>query len=344
VSAPVREGKSPKTSAILLVMNQKYPDHLLGLIQQVSANYQVPPPKRKQRGKQPDFSALSFLLLTVVAVVTKTFCDSEMFRLLSADAPLRAACGFSRTPHRITISRRLKALLPVAEEQIKLCGQRIVAEVVATQAQTVSAVDGRMYEALGAKWHKADRLLNRIPSGLRNVDTESYWSKSGYRGWIQGYRLTMQTLVFPEPVPLFAAFRSNQEGEITTAKMALKEQRFVVTDVLLGDQAFSDAEFRAAYGEAQGWVLTHKQLPKQRRSWKHDLFAYRKETIELLFQRVMQAVGIKGCPTKGEAKNAAFILAGVWLYQICWLQNYRDGKPPAIIKEQIDLARWRTSI
>jgi len=94
----------------------------------------------------------------------------------------------------------------------------------------------------------------------------------------------MQTLVFPEPVPLFAAFRSNKEGEITTAKMALKEQRFVVTDVLLGDQAFSDAEFRAAYGEAQGWVLTHKQLPKQRRSWKHDLFAYRKETIELLWR------------------------------------------------------------
>ena len=91
-------------------MNQKYPDHLLALLQQVAANYQVPPPKPKQRGAQPVFSPLSFLLLAVVGVVTKTFCDSELFRLLASDEVLRAACGFSRTPHRTTISRRLKAL------------------------------------------------------------------------------------------------------------------------------------------------------------------------------------------------------------------------------------------
>ena len=274
-------------------MNQREPDHLLALIRQVAATYQLPPPPRK-RGRQPEFSPLSFLLLAVVAVVTKTFCDSELSRLLASDEPLRTVLGFSRPPHRTTISRRLKTLLAAAEEQIKLCGQQIVAEAGDSQAHIISAIDGRMYEALGAKWHSSDREIHRIPSGLRNVDTESYWSKSRYRGWVQGYRLTLQTLVFPEPVPLFAAFRSNKEGEITTAKMALKEQQLVVTDVLLGDEAFSDAEFRAAYRQAQGWVLTNKQLPKQRRSWKHDLFAYRKETIELLFQRICQAVGIKG--------------------------------------------------
>ncbi len=152
----------------------------------------------------------------------------------------------------------------------------------------------------------------------------------------------MQSLVFPEPVPLFAAFRSNQEGEIATVNAALAAKRMVVTDLLLGDAVFSDAEFRRLYHEAQGWVLTSKQLPRTRRSWKDDLFAYRKETLELLFQRIMQAVGSKGCPAKGNGKNAAFILAGVWLYQSCWLQNYRAGKPAAVIKEQIDLARWRT--
>jgi hypothetical protein len=324
-------------------MNQKEPDHLLDLIRQVAATYQPPPPKRK-RGRQPHFSPLSFLLLAVVAVVTKTFCDSELFRLLRADEDLRYACGFSRTPHRTTILRRLKTLYAEAEQQIAVLGQVIVTTVAAGENQTVGAIDGRLYEAVGAKWHSADRLQNRIPAGLRNVDTESYWSKSHYRGWVQGYRLTLQTLVFPEPVPLFAAFRSNKEGEITTAKTALKEKQLVVTDVLLGDEAFSDAGFRAAYRQAKGWVLTHKQLSKQRRSWKHDLFAYRKETIELLFQRICQALGIKSCPAKGTGKNAAFVLAGVWLYQICWLRNYRDGKPAAMIKEQIDLARWRTPI
>ncbi len=42
--------------------------------------------------------------------------------------------------------------------------------------------------------------------------------------------------------------------------------------------------------------------------------------------------------------DAAFILAGVWLYQSCWLQNYRAGKPTAVIKDQIDLARWRANM
>lgn len=115
--------------------------------------------------------------------------------------------------------------------------------------------------------------------------------------------MTLQTLVFPEPVPLCAAFRSNKEGEITTAKTALKEKRLIVTAVLLGDEAFADAEFRSTYRHAKGWVLTHKQLSTARRSWKHDLFAYRKETIELLFQRICQAVGIKGCPTKGNGRE-----------------------------------------
>ena len=321
-------------------MKPDIPDHLLELIQQISANYQTPPEKPKQRGREPDFSPLSFLLLAVVAVVTKTFCDSELFRFLDKDDLVRATCGFSRTPHRTTISRRLKTLVAVAEQQISFFGKQLIGEVVA-QTPTVSALDGRMYEALGPKWHKTDREQNRIPTGLRNVDTESYWSKSGYRGWVQGYRLSLQTLCFPAPVPLCAAFRSNKEGEITTAKAALREQRLIVTDVLLGDEGFSDSGFRAAYKEAGGWVLTNQELPQQRRSWKNDLFAYRKETIELLFQRVMQAVGIKRCVAKGEAKNGAFILAGIWLYQICWLQNYRVGKPAAIIKEQIDLARCR---
>jgi len=321
-------------------MKLKAPDHLLDLIQQVSANYQLPPAQRKKRGKEPDFSPLSFLLLAVVAVVTKTFCDSELFRFLDHDEPLRTACGFSRTPHRTTISRRLKTLVSVAEQQISLLGKQIIREVAA-HTPIITALDGRMYEALGPKWHTADREQNRIPPGLRNVDQESYWSKSGYRGWVQGYRLSLQTLAFPEPVPLCAAFRSNREGEMTTAKVALREKCLIVTDVLLGDEGFSDSEFRLAYEKAGGWVLTNKELPRKRRSWKNDLFGYRKETIELLFQRVMQAVSIKRCVAKGEAKNGAFVLAGVWLYQICWLQNYRAGKPASIIKEQIDLARCR---
>src|SRR3712207_2039257 len=104
-------------------------DALLSLIHLVIENYQLPPPDPPKRGKKRDFSALSFLLLAVVAVTTRTFSDSELHRLLVKDEGLRRAMGFKRVPHRTSIGRRLAALVPEAEEQIAALGHEIVKEV-----------------------------------------------------------------------------------------------------------------------------------------------------------------------------------------------------------------------
>ena len=97
----------------------------------------------------------------------------------------------------------------------------------------------------------------------------------------------------------------------------------------------------AAYCQSGGWVLTPKQLPRERRSWKQDLYDYRKETGELLFQRLIQAADLKACPVKGRGRNGAFVLASVWLYQVCFLTDYREGRPLACIKDHLECARWR---
>jgi hypothetical protein len=315
-------------------------DELLRLLQKISEHYQPPPPVCK-RGRQRQFSELSFLLLAVVAVVTKTFADSELFRLLQADANLCAACGFSAVPHRTTILRRLKSLTAAAERQISLTGTKVLLSVTAQDAPTVSAIDGRMYQAQGPRWHKKHRRQNLIPSGLRNVDQESEWFKSGYRGWVQGYRLVLQTLVFPYPVPLSASWTPNNLGESTIAKQTIGNSSLIKTDVLLGDETFGGQDLTALYQSIGGWLLTPKQLPKKRRSFKHDLYDYRKETIELLFQRIIQAFDLKTCQVKGLHKNGAFVLACVWVYQIVFLMNFRDSKPLFVIKELIEAARWR---
>src|SRR5215468_10217603 len=137
---------------------------------------------------------------------------------------------------------------------------------------------------------------------------------------------------FPEPVPIFAAWRPNNENEANVAIEALLAGDLKVTDVLLGDETFGGGLFPYLYEEAGGWVLSPKQLPQERRSWKDDLYDYRKETIELLFQRIIQALGLKECQVKGEGRNGAFVLTSVWLYQICYLTNYREGKPLVYIK------------
>src|ERR1051326_1974539 len=220
------------------------PDALLSLVNRVKEHYQPPPPARPKRGKKRDFSALAFPLLAVVAVTIPTFRDSEWHKLLEKDPALRKALGFKRLPHRTSIGRRLSGLVPEAEQQIALLGDRILEEVKPGADQSeVSAVDGRMYQAQGPKWHKRDRQKDLVPVGLRNVDTESKWSKSGYRGWVQGYRLLLQGLVFPQPVPIFAAWRPNNENEANLAMEELDGGHLKMTDVLLGDETFGGGLF-----------------------------------------------------------------------------------------------------
>jgi hypothetical protein len=317
------------------------PDGLLSLIQQAREHYRELPMRRK-RGKPRTYSGLSFLLLSVAAVTLRNFKASELYRLLRHDAALPQALGFKQVPHRTTIERRLRTLLPEAEAQVATLGEQIRKEVEPPDdLPQASAIDGRMYEAQGPKWHKKHRLEGRVPQGLRNVDMESAWFKSGYRGWVQGYRLVLQGLVFPYPVPLWATWQSNSVGEATVMAEALKSKRLPVTSILLGDTTFGSAALQRAYALQGGWVLTPQQLPAKRHSWKHDLYAYRKETIELLFQRVIQSCDLKSCPSKGLHRNGAFVIASVWLYQIIFLCNYRAGRPVAHIKEQLELARWR---
>jgi len=153
------------------------PDALLRLVESVKELYQQPPPAPPKPGKKRDFSALSFLLLATVAVTLRTFRDSELHRLLSQDLRLRQSMSFCRVPHRTLIGRRLTNLLGEAEQQIALLGQHLITEIkVPVEQSQISALDGRMYQAQGPKWHKKDRQRGVVPAGLRNVDLETTWS------------------------------------------------------------------------------------------------------------------------------------------------------------------------
>jgi hypothetical protein len=317
------------------------PDALLRIVEQVN-EYYVEPLPRRPRGRPRTFSGRAFLLLAVVAVVLRTFKPPELCTLLAKDAGLRQRLGFSRVPHRRTVARRLDATLPEAEAQVQALGHQILGEVEpGPDAPQASAIDGRRYQAQGPRWHKRDRAQGQVPVGLRNVDTESAWSKSGYRGWVQGYRLVLQGLVFPAPVPLFARWCPNSVGESTVLAEALAADHLPITELLLGDATFGGTDLVATYAQHGGWLLTPQQLPTTPESWKHALYAYRRETIELLFQRLMQTCDLKACPAKGLARSGTFVIASVWLYQVLFLDNYRHHRPVAHIKEIIDEGRWR---
>lgn len=159
--------------------NPVAPDALLRIIEQVKEYYAEPPPRR-QRGRPRTFSGLAFLLLAVVAVGLRTCKPQELHTLLAKDATLRQALDLVRVPHRRTIERRLAATLPEAEAQVQALGHQILVEVEpGPDEPQASAIDGRMYQAQGPLWHARDREQGRVPPTLRNVDTDSAWSKSG---------------------------------------------------------------------------------------------------------------------------------------------------------------------
>jgi hypothetical protein len=188
----------------------------------------------------------------------------------------------------------LGSLQAEAETQVAALGQEIVSALEpAAEVQVASAIDGRMYKARGPLWHHKQRKQGVIPLPLRNVDTESEWSKSGYRGWVQGYRLVLQTLLLPAPIPLFATWQPNNLYAEHLALEALQAWPLPVTSLMLGDSSFGSPVMASAYARHGGWLLTPKQVPPIYRTWKRDLFALRKETIELLFQRIMQAVDLR---------------------------------------------------
>lgn len=181
--------------------NSKSPDHLLQLIAQVKSNY-IEPVANCKRGCPRTYSGLSFLLLSVVAVTLRTFKGLELQRLLEKDSVLRINLEFEKVPHRKTIQTRIGSLQSEAEAQVALLGQEIVKEIPpSSEIGKASAIDGRMYASRGPLWHQKQRKTGVLPHFLRNVDGESKWSKSGYRGWVQGYQLVLQTLCLPAPIP-----------------------------------------------------------------------------------------------------------------------------------------------
>lgn len=81
--------------------NPSSPDALLKIVELVK-EYYVELPPQPQRGRPRTFSGQAFLLLAGVGVVLRTFQPQELATLLTKDAMLRQALGFSRVPHRRT--------------------------------------------------------------------------------------------------------------------------------------------------------------------------------------------------------------------------------------------------
>lgn len=210
-----------------------------------------------------------------------------------------------------------------------------------------------MVIAQGPKWHKADREQGCIPENLRNVDKDSSLSKSGYRGWVQGYGLHVQVTI-PEGgpiIPLDGDFTKNTTKEAAVARSFVPHLPAGVKRYL-GDTGFDDPilrsmlERRDGNGQLQRALLVqitatastkplrleYAQLYKAEK----DLYAQRQVSIEPFFDRLDQAFGIKVAWMKGWRNNRPVGLLWLSTYQLCMLYNHRRRVPVEHIKQILD--------
>src|SRR5918911_1216404 len=172
---------------------------LVMLVQLIDRLPPLPPPPKRGRGRPKVYTDHLFLKALVIMIVRHLHTVHELLAVLEQPTPemqlLRAELTEKgKFPARRTWERRLQALPTTLPAQIGCVGRALVAMLQpwATSGRAV-ALDSTVLRARGGLWHQKDRKQGRVP--LPSLDTEAHWTKSGYHGWLYGWKLHIATVV-----------------------------------------------------------------------------------------------------------------------------------------------------
>lgn len=210
-----------------------------------------------------------------------------------------------------------------------------------------------MIEARGPLWHQSDRAAGRIPEGLRGVDRDRSWSRSHYRGWLQGYGLhvAVNATAGGAIIPLWAEVTTNSRAE---AKVAAELPHSLPprTTRVLGDESYDDPRLRAGVERDENHLLQRcllvpigvkRRTPGKRRReadrYRRERETYRRRgvSIEPFFDRLDQVFGIEPAWMRGLANNRSLGLLWVAGYLLLMLHQVARGMNPEHVKGLMDI-------
>lgn len=293
-----------------------------------------PPPPKRGRGRPKTYPAQLFLKALVVMIVRRLHKVHELLAVLDQPttemAQLRELLTLpnGRYPTRRTWERRLAALPETLPTQIACLGQHLVTRLQpwATCGRAV-AVDSTVLRANGGVWHKKDRAAGEVPH--TSIDTEAHWTKSGWHGWVYGWKLHLITTVAAVWLPLAAELTPANAADNEVAALLLPalpaEVRFV-----LGDQHYNAPNVRALCDQADRILVAsqHGGYPHQgdgvavRRVF-HKLRSTAIENFNEQFKGIFDAHG--PVPTRGLAATQRFALGAVLVYQLLLWYRHEHG-------------------
>ncbi len=167
----------------------------------------IPAPKPPaRRGRPTVYSDRLFLKALVLMIVRHLTTVHALLAVLEEPemTPIRLLLTENgHFPARRTWERRLAALPSTLPAQIACLGHHLVnlLDPWAEEGRAV-AIDSTVLRAKGGVWHKKDREAGVVPH--TSIDTDAHWTKSGWHGWIYGWKLHLATTVAAVWIPLAA--------------------------------------------------------------------------------------------------------------------------------------------
>lgn len=308
---------------------------LVTLVSLVDVIPQPPPPATRGPGAPRFYPDRLFLKALVIMIVRHLHTDHELLAVLAEPtAEMQALRGRlthdGRFPSRRTWDRRLAALPATLPAQIGGLGRELVAQVRPWLAcGRAVAMDSTVLRARGGVWHKKDREAGVVPH--TSIDTEAHWTKSGWHGWVYGWKLHLITTVAGVWLPLAAALTP---ANVDDAEMALVLLDEVPAEVrfLLGDRHYNTPELRQRSADDDRILVTsqygrypHTDDGVEVRRVFHKLRSTAIENFNEHFKGIFDGHG--AVPTKGQANTARFALGAILVYQLAVLQRHEHGLP-----------------
>ena len=289
-------------------------------------------PTKRSRGRPCTYDNRLFLKALVVMIVKHLRTVNELRSVLEQPTPemqrLRQLFTLNgRYPTRRTWERRMAALPATLPDQIVALGGLLV-ELIQPFQNTgrAAAIDSTVLRAKGAVWHKRDRAEGRVPH--KTIDTQAHWTKSGWHGWVYGWKLHIVTTVPSVWIPLAAHLTPANTPDDVAASSLIEglpaEVRYV-----LGDTHYNRKRVRRICQQTGRIVVASRagKRPHQGegvavRKIFHQLRSHSIENFNEQFKGIFEAHA--QVPTKGLSATQGWALGSILVYQLALLYRHES--------------------
>ena len=309
-------------------------DSLLVILVKLVDQVPMPPaPPKRGRGHPKVYSDRLFLKALVIMIVRRLHKVHELLSVLAQDTSemqtLRALLTENgRYPSRRTWERRLKAIPDTLPAQIGCFGRALVTLIQPwAYCGRAAAIDSTVLRANGGVWHNKHREQGIVPH--TSIDTEAHWTKSGWHGWVYGWKLHVASVVAAVWIPLAAELTPANTAD-NDAAPALIQELPKELHFLLGDRHYNAPNVRELCDEWDYLLVTsqygrypHTDPGVEVRRIFHKLRSLAIENFNEHFKGIFDGHG--QVPTKGLVNTRRFALGAVFVYQLALLYRFQHG-------------------